>query len=791
MASLSDPDIEKLFSGAPQFFARAEGHYTGAPHPSVAFPWDEELPIRDLTDHAQIEHEAWGCITAWPHITRDIRRGPCRERPNMLSMQGLEKGTMGYQAALELSVSDALKDEQWGFWSVGSKDRVIVEARQMALTSKDGLRRLDETTVMDHLIKNAQRYQQKHSRDKATYHELFQELFTHILYQPDRTHTDPYSLPVQIMALLRVLAAPNVWVDFSHVEWRIRLGQVLWETQEEADDSVNDGTPITDAEDAQGLHEERYWLLLQILLACELLVRMDAITEGDELPLDVKRSDIYRFEKEANSSVKWSLHLARVWLDNIEITKTKPPEDDTHETPKGWLANLTHKMTLTGEREGLYHFIMTTLIENDTAAMTRLGPMANLCGGFVYGGKSFWSTACIVGRVLAAGKGAVECMGWISSDVLPQGLGDGWLNINVEDVPEDVKHTDRQARLWGKMAIERESSILGASADEDSILPADFIIPYESTYKVPPPTISVELQALKLSAPVDSVQTTPAREAGTPFSDVTTPSEIKTYTPTISFNVTTWETFEDQQYTFGMAKDIHFVTAHPCVPSHQVKILNAPSSPTIQHFDISGPPGSGSAKPASHVKVMCHPLHKYYTYTSIHLSELLTKSTWSIEQLLADSATNIAPPSILPPTSSLDRAPRVLVIDAMTNFKPQPPAHEIPFSPITSSRPSWDWGSHSRNSSLSSASGGGPGTDPLASPQAQKDRTNGHKGAAEQAMHSETRRRQFGSDMEILVRAICAERGWNALISRRRRGCLACAIREAGALGWRVVIRVD
>jgi hypothetical protein len=63
--------------------------------------------------------------------------------------------------------------------------------------------------------------------------------------------------------------------------------------------------------------------------------------------------------------------------------------------------------------------------------------------------------------------------------------------------------------------------------------------------------------------------------------------------------------------------------------------------------------------------------------------------------------------------------------------------------------------------------------------------------SASKKMHSETRRRQFGSDMEILVRAICAEKGWNALISRRRRGCLACAIREAGALGWKVVIRVD
>jgi hypothetical protein len=58
-------------------------------------------------------------------------------------------------------------------------------------------------------------------------------------------------------------------------------------------------------------------------------------------------------------------------------------------------------------------------------------------------------------------------------------------------------------------------------------------------------------------------------------------------------------------------------------------------------------------------------------------------------------------------------------------------------------------------------------------------------------MHLECRRRQFGSDLEILIRALCAEKGWNAIISRRKRGCLGCAIREAGALGWRVVIRVD
>ncbi|KAG6367296.1 hypothetical protein INS49_001483 [Diaporthe citri] len=938
MATLSDQDLEKLFSGAPQFFARAEGHYTGAPHPSVAFPWDESLVIRDLTDHSQIDDAAWGCVTAWPHITRDVDRGPsastsekmaakrrahffprCRERPNMLSMQGLEKGTMGYQAALELGVSDALKEEQWGFGSLGAKDKVVIEARQAALTSKDGLRRLDETTVLDHLMKNAQRYQEEHRKDKATCHELFQELFTHILHLPNRSLTNPYSLPVQIMALLKVLAAPNVWVDFSHVEWRIRLGQILWGTPDEDDeDSVSDGASITDAEDSKGLHEERYWLLLQILLACELLVRLDAITEGDELPEDVRRSDVYRFERDANSSVKWSLHLARAWLENIEITKTKPSGD--HETPKGWLANLTQKMTLTSDRphskhhdahkhpkeqfiyvmkgkywerqvrglthfarrlkwpeletqasrisdncravtegtplntplespfstrtgkttssyftaanndgslerkasrrqkvgaalhpagwlsksyvsglmlpgEGLYHFIMSTLIENDVTAMTRLGPMANLCGGFMYQGKSFWSTACVVGRVLAAGKGAVECMGWISSDVMPLGLGDGWVDVDVEDIPEDVKRTGKQARLWGKLAIERESSVLGEGSEQDSVLPADFIIPYENNYKSPPPTISVELRSLILSEPLDSVQTTPTLEIATPFSDFTTSQEMRTYTPTITFNVTNWEEDDDEMVTIPVAKDVNFVTAHPCVPSQHVRILKSPSSPTIQQFDLSGPFAPGNGKQSGHAKIKCHPLHKYYTYTAIHLSELLNKPNWTLEQLLTDASSNFAPS--IAPASSTDKPPRVLVIDAMTNFLPQPEAHEIPLSPAIS-RASTNQSSSSRHSSLSSASGrGGPDMDiPGTSPDRngknkERDRENSAKGTTEQNMHSETRRRQFGSDMEILVRALCAERGWNALISRRRRGCLACAIREAGALGWRVVIRVD
>ncbi|KAK4453565.1 hypothetical protein QBC34DRAFT_291729 [Podospora aff. communis PSN243] len=916
MATLTESEIEKLFSGAPQYFARSEGHYTGAPHPSVAFPWDEELQIRDLTDHTQIEDKAWGCVTAWPHITRDVhsdrstakkaseekRRAHfyprCRERPSMLSMAGLEKGSVGYQAALELGVADALQEEQWGFDNLGTRTPAIVDQRQRMLTSKDGLRHMDETLILEQLIKNGRRYSEQHLRERRVSSELYNELFLQILHPPTKVldHKDPYSLSVQISALVKVLAAPSMWIDFSHVEWRIRLGQLLW--GQPVEDEIDDGGSTMTGDSATELHEERYWLLIQILLACELLVRLDAITEGEELGVEsIKPSEILRFEKDANKSVKWSLHLARAWLENIEVVKSEWLEPPHEEKPSGWLATLTKRMSLSREHgnshhghqrgpvyaikgrhvqrqvnglihfakqlrwpdveyaanitencrsvtegtplntplaspgsgtsgshrssyfgayahpesqlkrkptrrrkisaalhpsgwlsksyvsglmlpgEGLCHFLMATLLENDQDAMAKLGPMANLCGGFVYSGKSFWSTACILGRVLAAGKGSAECMGWISSDILPEGLRDGWVNVEVQETAEDARDVDKKARIWAKHTVERESRVLG-DADPSSVLPADFIIPFENIYKdKPPPVLRIELKALSLFAPVESVQSTPTTDHGiTPLSDISKAPSIRNCSAAVSFTVTQFDSDEEKEYTYSLAKDINFLTAHPCVPSQHVKILKSPSSPTIQHVDLSGNHGV-AGKTAS--TVAGHPLHKYYTYTALHLSELLAKQDFSLEALLGNYSSTHRP-SLTPASNS---TAKVLVVDCITNFQPLPQEHEIPQSPVLSRTESANSASFSTNSpnrvGVSSPIEGGMGTFERAFESASKK------------MHSETRRRQFGSDMEILARAFCAEKGWNALISRRRRGCLACAIREAGALGWKVVIRVD
>lgn len=608
MATLSQDDIEKLFSGAPQYFARNEGPFISVPNPSVAFPFDENLQIRDLTDHCQIEAKAWSGVTAHPHLTRDLNHDAagkqqaeqrsqshfyvrCRERPNMLSLQGLEKGTMGYQAALELGVSDALEEEQFGFDSIGKKARAIVDAREHMLSHEGWLHRIPESEVLGRLQRNGETYRNntlKKRQSTESYNDLFGHFMRPRYIALDKK--DSHSLTNQIVALLKCLGTANVWIDLSHVEWRIRLGQILW--GQPHGDRLDGDSSIHNTECSSEMAEEKYWLLLQILMATELLIRLDAVTKGEEYGAGSFRPmDVVQFERAANSTVRWSLLLARSWLDNIEIVadgestqddafKQDAPSDDTRsdddptlvQTIKAksasWLAAIASHMPFShhhganhmtpafparhyvvkgrnGQRQvdglihfakklrwpgiedyearitthmkeavknkpdtsmcdcgydakskgttnndyfgtwdvtcqrgshrerararrrrlaaalhpsgwmsksyvfglmlpgdGLSHFLMATLLENDDVAMSKLGSFANLCGGFVYSGMSFWSTSCILGRVLAAGKGSAECMGWVSTDIVPTGVQDGWLNIDVRDVNGKI------TRVW-------------------------------------------------------------------------------------------------------------------------------------------------------------------------------------------------------------------------------------------------------------------------------------------------------------------------------------------------------
>lgn len=141
-----------------------------------------------------------------------------------------------------------------------------------------------------------------------------------------------------------------------------------------------------------------------------------------------------------------------------------------------------------------------------------------------------------------------------------------------------------------------------------------------------------------------------------------------------------------------------------------------------------------------------HPLHKFYNFKVIHISELIKRKAASLTELLYDDPANLKPANL------------VLVVDCMTSIAGVPQSAMMERLATPSSSPVAE-----RKTSFSAAA----------------------------KMHFESRSPQFGSDMEVFVRALCAEKGWNAMISRRRRSCLSCAIREAGALNWKVIIRTD
>jgi len=196
-----------------------------------------------------------------------------------------------------------------------------------------GIRRVDQNMIHDRLVEFGdlmEAFQDGPERltilNNQSSGDLYANLFGKFLTPPryDGTTNDPTGIKVQIDTLLKVLQLKGVWYDFSLVEWRIRLGQVLWNGAEPEPE---------DEHDEPGLWTDQDILLLQITLACELLLRLDAITSLD--PDDVKSQmhvspqDLERFSQLKTRKTDWDLVLARRYLENILIMK-----NDTAPEPK-------------------------------------------------------------------------------------------------------------------------------------------------------------------------------------------------------------------------------------------------------------------------------------------------------------------------------------------------------------------------------------------------------------------------------------------------------------------------
>jgi hypothetical protein len=885
--TLSEAQLHVLFSGAPHFRVN-DGN--GRPAPAVSYPCNGP---ESASDSIRLDQPAFLAATLHTHPTKTRSSEEHRhyrgyevdvvEMPSMLSAQGIEPGSIGFSHFLELPRSDSLLTELEGSQSgkdflQGAKNKELMQSTPERI----GIRAVDMSLIYDRMIELQDLYEAFHDSpgpmtilNHQSAGELYANLFSKFLTPPgyDGTTDDPTGLRVQILTLMRILKLKGVWYDFGLVEWRIRLGQILW----------SDPDPVPEHE-PHPLWTEREVLLLQITLACELLLRLDAITnsdmDGSNSSTQISSKEIRSFFGSKTRKLDWDLVLARRFLDNILVVKSSDHENETTksrgflsmfsgsdqpeiskselvllpkhqarqlsglikfastmqwpsteilmqevaqklgardmaqqeeqlpspnsmfldpitsasisvygtplQTPRpghhlldgyfghvgkpvlsrnnshslriplsptlppqadnpksaldgvgGWLSrSFLSGLILPGEP--ISHFLISTLLENDKTAISNLGDSANLYGGFTYAGRTWWSKNSVVGRVFACTDGAVECMGWISFPRVPEGLHDQWHSIHSEQICLE----DRLSDSTHSVAVTRGSSIipdgtLSSLKSEDLVLPRDPDI-------VPMPSFRLgqwELTPLNPDLMDSDMMSGPLTE-----SDIHVPSVTFTSHDQLSTHVLT------------LAFDVQFVSSWPCTPPTTTP---APSMPHILKRSLTGTVSRTSSK-RSGVTMSRRNSHGFEPLLSHppDSADIAPKPMYSVDTD-NDSITTITKrtPMEVHPLHISYKYKIVSVVEVLN------PDFDIPF----------DMHSHKPTTRSSTPT----------KKDDQRDKDTMHDKMTILVLDA-----RASSDLQLLARAWCAEKGFHAIIGRAGRTCIACCVREARALGIHVVIRV-
>ena len=861
---LSANELEAMFLGAPYFNVReSKGSYKpqvtfkgGDTNASLKFPTDYEAlghsSFASSTLCRTHSHEEGGRPPSSSHDTETMKAGSeLREVPNMLSARGLDPGAIGFEHFLQMPISDAI---------VLHQDKSVLDKRKQLKLDPEwlGLREIN----MEHMIHRLNELGELHAgiRDEqwespepwngGKIEEMGEELFEKLLSAELGTTsagTGSVTLKTQISALQRVLNTTGLWHDFSLVEWRIRVGQLLWSTTE---------TDINQLDDLR-LPSERDVLILHITLAAELLIRLHALEAlSSSFPPAVSQEDANALESQRTSKIQWDLLLAERFLDNINITPKTPSESEkkanrasffsaitfftakeTEEeleesvqpvlTPKGeaeQLAGLVYfaesiawphasdvKTELesklwkgskerpistaasiyatplsspkfpsaAGSRTSFFgfsekkrpgfsrsataqsvllsparniagniesfevggwlsrswlsglvmpgeaanHFLISTLLENSPQAITTLGEEANLYGGFVYEGRSFWSTSCAVGRVLAASSGAKECMGWLSVPE-PKLQNDGWIEVGTKEVPA----TSSKPRIKSGDKVALDSAPLH-QYPVSSIQAGDFTRPTDG-----PLVMGNEVKCEGLSINISTSS----------FNSETTitPDAPNTAVACLTFSSPINSKLDRK--IVPLTYDVHFVSSYPCHPRVTKPRSGSrpmtPSAPFALESNGSSPTTPKPSTPKSNSQTVA-------TKTptdSKHPSKAGSMSTLNFSVFEKELPSTPAHP---------------LHIDYQFDIIPVAHLLSIP------------WENRPRA---------------LSSPHERKKSTATISSNEEDVVVLDCRGTE---DLELFARAWCAKVGENALIGKSGRTCLACCVREARALGICVVIR--
>jgi hypothetical protein len=898
--TLSKEYINSLFAGAPSFSVTSSG---GRPTPRATYPRNSEPG--DVSDSLQPTQPAFLAATLHeiaPKEKNTETSNPYHgyeadvfEVPGWPGAHGIEKGSIGFAHFLELPHSDSLVTGDSLQSSTNHDSMEAARNRDMMQTNPEriGIRFVDMNLVYDRLIEFQDLYDAfRETPEKMTIlnnqspGDLYANLFSKFLTPPgyDGSTLDPTGLQVQILALLRILSLKGVWYDFSLVEWRIRLGQILFS------DPLD---PMVDR-DLQSLWTERDKLMLQITLACELLLRLDAVVRMDardpQSQPRIHTEELDAFLELKSRKTDWDLVLARRFLENILVVKgndaggtsTPVPESrglfsmlggstpggtprelpksdiillpqhqarqlsalvhfgeainwpnmdsilkematklsihDNAEkpsqpsSPSGWSFNPTtpssisiygtplqtprsanhlldgyfgqikqpvisrnnsrslriplsntlvspdttpgsastniggwlSRSFLTGlilPGEAISHFLMSTLLENDKLAMTALGDSANLYGGFIYAGRTWWSKSSVVGRVLACMEGSTESMGWISLTKLPDGLTNGWHEIQSQQLP-----FEHPLRLTSDDDLVAQASAIIPDDIHGPIKPEELTLPSDKE-TVPTPTVKFtqwDLTPLNPDLIDDDDQDGPGPS-----------TESDLFTPSLTFE----EANQVTNHVLTLTYDVQFIASMPCTPPRST------STRSLQHVSkrsIRSTLSHTSSKRSSSIPLSRRNSLGYEPLLS-HPPEATEITPRPIHSATPEDEPTITVLKTKPVTSHpLHVSYKYSIVPATSILSPK---FRLPFTMYASSLPA-------RSSST-----------------LLKD-TKAEHGTVDNRKNVLVIDARDSTDLELLARAWCAEKGLHAIIGRVGRTCLACCIREARGVGVNIVIRV-
>ncbi|KAL2827716.1 hypothetical protein BDW59DRAFT_54368 [Aspergillus cavernicola] len=410
-----------IFSGAPYFLLEKGKQDQWYPHvifpfddhdPTIQALWDRRaLPYSSYTLstlHAHLPIPNDWMIEGDAPIQLDSRRQTGRpkrasfdlgtfEVPNMLSMNGKEPGSVGFHYFLESPVADSVRftgppevNAEAEFLRLSSlpameaydlmehrsqpyalcADGTVHDRKRLLLDGPSAWKKIGVRDIdMRHLVARLQIL--KDLRDETLHGEVTKTildmegipylgsgLFTNILYPPPRFMTiageDRHSLQSQIKALTAALATPGAWFDFNLPEWRLRIGQIIWEVSPHDGDFVDVST--CDKPWA-GPSLERKWFLVQMVLAAELLLRLDAAVRVGLLrcshDLQISEADIHDFERLRTAKVNWDMVAVRRLMDsfNFNYSPIQPEPSQSARSESSESSKKPHHFSFKNHRE--------------------------------------------------------------------------------------------------------------------------------------------------------------------------------------------------------------------------------------------------------------------------------------------------------------------------------------------------------------------------------------------------------------------------------------------------------